>query len=123
MKIGEKSGVSHKHRVIACSVAIFYMMTLFPYSAYALEGEGAKRNRALVEAAFTGEKESAVISAERGGEVRLGRATIVIPPGALKKDTEISITRLFRVADTGERLYNATEGRGGYRFLPAGQQF
>ena len=123
MKIGEKSGVSHKHRVIACSVAIFYMMTLFPYSAYALEGEGAKRNRALVEAAFTGEKASAVISAERGGEVRLGRATIVIPPGALKKDTEISITRLFRVADTGERLYNATEGRGGYRFLPAGQQF
>ena len=123
MEIGEKSVVPHKHRVIACSAAIFYIVTLFPFSAFALEVSEGKRTRALVEAAFTGEKKSALIRAEEGGEVRLGRASIVIPPGALKKDTEISITRLFRVAETGERLYNATEGRGGYRFLPAGQQF
>jgi len=123
MEIGEKSVVPHKHRVIACSAAIFYIVTLFPFSAFAQEVSEGKRTRALIEATFTGEKESALIRAEEGGEVRLGRASIVIPPGALKKDTEISITRLFRVADTGERLYNATEGRGGYRFLPAGQQF
>jgi len=112
--------ISTQHRVIACSAAIFYIVTLFPFSAFAQEVSEGKRTRALIEAAFTGEKKSALIRAEEGGEVRLGRASIVIPPGALKKDTEISITRLFRVAETGERLYNATEGRGGVSIFTCG---
>lgn len=46
-----------------------------------------------------------------------------IPEGALKKDTKISITRLYTVEDTGESLYNAIPKSGGYRFLPAGTNF
>ena len=34
-------------------------------------------------------RSSALISAAEGGCVRLGRASIVVPPGALAEDTEI----------------------------------
>ncbi|GHT75773.1 hypothetical protein FACS1894124_7550 [Spirochaetia bacterium] len=69
------------------------------------------------------ETAGAVIRAEAGGEVRLGEAGIVIPGGALEEDTEIRITRLWEVAETGEGIANATEGGGGYRFEPAGTEF
>ena len=70
----------------------------------------------------TGEQASELISAETGGIVCLGDASITIPPGALETDTEIQITRLFITGETGE-LHNATSGGGGYRFTPAGQRF
>ena len=69
------------------------------------------------------EKSEVLISAEEGGTVVLGEASIQIPEGALKKDTRISITRLYKVEDTGESLCNATAHPGGYRFLPAGTKF
>ncbi|MCL1812607.1 MAG: hypothetical protein FWG29_03705, partial [Treponema sp.] len=74
------------------------------------------------EALPTGETVSVMVSAGTGGTVVLGEASIEIPPGALEADTEISITRLFAAGETGQ-LANATAGGGGYRFLPAGQQF
>jgi hypothetical protein len=40
------------------------------------------------------------IAAAAGGEVALGNAKIRIPAGALEEDTEIRITRLWRVEDT-----------------------
>ena len=69
------------------------------------------------------EKSEVLISAEEGGTVVLGEASIEIPEGALKKDTRISITCLYKVEDTGESLCNATAHPGGYRFLPAGTKF
>ena len=69
------------------------------------------------------EKSEVLISAEEGGTVVLGEASIEIPEGALKKDTRISITRIHKVEDTGESLCNATAHPGGYRFLPAGTKF
>ncbi|WP_276778815.1 toxin TcdB middle/N-terminal domain-containing protein [Treponema succinifaciens] len=69
------------------------------------------------------EKSEVLISAEEGGTVVLGEASIEIPEGALKKDTRISITRLYKVEDTGESLCNATAHPVGYRFLPAGTKF
>ena len=69
------------------------------------------------------EKSEVLISAEEGGTVVLGEASIQIPEGALKKDTRISITRLYKVEDTGESLCNATAHPVGYRFLPAGTKF
>lgn len=69
------------------------------------------------------EKSEALISAEKGGTVTLGDASIEIPEGALKEDTKISITRIYKVEDTGESLCNATPHSGGYRFLPAGTKF
>ena len=66
---------------------------------------------------------SQFIKAAEGGRVVLGSAEVDIPAGALEADTEISITRLSRVADTGEELCNVTAGSGGYRFLPAGTKF
>ena len=69
------------------------------------------------------EKSEVLISAEEGGTVVLGEASVEIPEGALKKDTRISITRIHKVEDTGESLCNATAHPGGYRFLPAGTKF
>ena len=69
------------------------------------------------------EKSEVLISAEEGGTVVLGEASVEIPAGALKKDTRISITRIHKVEDTGESLCNATAHPGGYRFLPAGTKF
>jgi len=68
------------------------------------------------------EVHSALITAE-GGRVVLGSAEVDIPAGALERDTEISITRLTHVQDTGDAIDNATAGAGGYRFLPAGMKF
>ena len=66
---------------------------------------------------------SAMISAAEGGVVRLGGAEVEIPAGALAGDTEIRITRLHEVEETGEEINNATAGGGGYRFEPAGAKF
>jgi hypothetical protein len=64
-----------------------------------------------------------MIRAGEGGTVRLGSAEIEIPPGALARDTEIRITRLWVTEDTGDGIKNVTSGGGGYRFEPAGTKF
>ena len=123
----ETTYTSPIRRATALAVACGYLLTLLP-AAHAAPAGGCPAplpppslaDRANPDDIATSR---AVISAESGGEVRLGRASIKIPAGALAEDTEISITRLGRVRDTGEGLDNATERGGGYRFLPAGQQF
>ena len=50
-------------------------------------------------------KTQLLITSERGGILQLEEAGISIPPGALKKDTVISITRLETVNELGESLY------------------
>ncbi|MBQ3799126.1 MAG: hypothetical protein II837_02410, partial [Treponema sp.] len=123
----ETTCTSPIRRATALAVAMGYLLTLLP-AAYAAPAGGCPAplpppplaDRANPDDIATSR---AVISAAEGGEVRLGRASIKIPAGALAEDTEISITRLGRVRDTGEALDNATERGGGYRFLPAGQQF
>ena len=64
-----------------------------------------------------------LITKKEGGVIELGRVKIEIPPKAVKEDTEISITRLLKVNETGETLKNVTEENGGYRFLPKGTKF
>ncbi|WP_407434915.1 SpvB/TcaC N-terminal domain-containing protein, partial [Treponema sp.] len=64
-----------------------------------------------------------LITKKEGGVIELGRVRIEIPPKAVKEDTEISITRLLKVNETGETLKNVTEESGGYRFLPKGTKF
>ncbi|WP_407434453.1 toxin TcdB middle/N-terminal domain-containing protein, partial [Treponema sp.] len=66
---------------------------------------------------------SALITKKAGGVIELGRVKIEIPAKAVKEDTEISITRLGKVKETGETLKNVTEENGGYRFLPKGTKF
>ncbi|MCQ2589748.1 MAG: hypothetical protein MJ179_04915, partial [Treponema sp.] len=68
-------------------------------------------------------KAQLLVTSEKGGVLQLEDAGISIPPGALKKDTVISITRLETVNDLGESISNATLYEGGYRFLPAGTKF
>ena len=64
-----------------------------------------------------------LITKKEGGVIELGRVKIEIPPKSVKEDTEISITRLLKVNETGETLKNVTEENGGYRFLPKGTKF
>ncbi len=64
-----------------------------------------------------------LITKKAGGVIELGRVKIEIPKGAVKEDTEISITRLLKVNETGETIKNVTEENGGYRFLPKGTKF
>ena len=96
----------------------------FPERTKALHENSGKQpaEYAAQEKRETGESASAVVSAEQGGVVELGEARIEVPAGALEEDTEITITRLYATEDAGQ-LTNATAGGGGYRFLPAGQQF
>ena len=119
----ESTYTSPTRRAAALAVAMGYLLTLFP-AAYAAPAAGSPQLPPALPHESAGREmevtSRAVISAESGGEVRLGRASIKIPAGALAEDTEISITRLGRVRDTGEGLDNATERGGGYRFLPAG---
>ena len=105
-------------RFIAAVALAAYISALPPLSVFAVSPKKAEKHYVSKE-----EKAEAVISAKNGGVVSLGDASIEIPEGALKKDTKISITRLAKVADTGESLYNAIPKFGGYRFLPAGTKF
>ena len=121
-RISEKTmEVSFCKRIVAMIMMVSYISVMSPLSLFAesvTNDTEAKRTVSVKE-----EKSEVLISAEEGGIVTLGDASIEIPEGALKKDTKISITRLLKVEDTGESLYNAIPHFGGYRFLPAGTKF
>ena len=110
--------ISGTKRLVAAVVLAAYISALNPLSVFAASPKKAEKHHISKE-----EKAEVLISAKDGGTVVLGGASIEIPEGALKKDTKISITRLAKVADTGESLYNAIPQFGGYRFLPAGTTF
>ena len=112
---------SFTKRIAAVIMTASYISVISPISLLA---ETAINNADIKGTVSVKEEKSEVlISAEEGGTVVLGEASIEIPEGALKKDTRISITRLYKVEDTGESLCNATAHPGGYRFLPAGTKF
>ena len=121
-RISEKTmEVSFTKRIVAIIMMVSYIFVLCPVTLFAesvTNDTEAKRTVSVRE-----EKSEVLISAEEGGTVTLGEASIEIPEGALRKDTRISITRLLKVEDTGESLYNAIPHSGGYRFLPAGTKF
>lgn len=108
-------------RLIAAFILGSYMSLLCPFTLTAQENNNVPEKLPVY--AVKEEKAEVLISAEKGGSVTLGDASIEIPEGALKQDTVISITKLIEVADTGESLYNAIPKSGGYRFLPAGTKF
>ena len=102
-------------KTIACFSLLTYMFVCFPISLIAEEYRSA-----------TADTSEAIAKDEikvDGGKVQLGKASIEIPEGALTKSTEISISFLQKVEETGDSLYNATTGAKGYRFLPAGTKF
>ena len=121
-RISEKTmEVSFCKRIVAIVMMVSYIFVLCPVTLFAesvTSDTEAKKTVSVKE-----EKSEVLISAKTGGTVVLGEASIEIPEGALKKDTRISITRLLKVEDTGESLYNAIPHSGGYRFLPAGTKF
>ena len=121
-RISEKTmEVSFCKRIVAMIMMVSYISVMSPLSLFAesvTNDTEAKRTVSVKE-----EKSEVLISAEEGGTVVLGEASVEIPEGALKEDTRISITRIHKVEDTGESLCNATAHPGGYRFLPAGTKF
>lgn len=122
MRKSEKTiEVKLSKRIVAAAMMFSYICTASPLYLFAEEAKSVSKPAAGF--AVKEEKSEAVISARTGGTVTLGDASIEIPEGALKKDTKISITRLYKVEDTGESLYNAIPKSGGYRFLPAGTKF
>ncbi len=109
-------------RLITSFVAGIYLLSINPMPFYAQKPQSQK-TAAESAPLLKNRKSSALIKASRGGRVELDGACVEIPANALEKDTEISITRLSSVAETGEGLENVTNGGGGYRFLPAGTKF
>ncbi|WP_407427401.1 toxin TcdB middle/N-terminal domain-containing protein [Treponema sp.] len=111
-------------RLSAFFVASIYLMASSPVFLFA-SGTDKQVSPDLLpnKVKFEEKTESRLIKASEGGVVSLGDASIYIPAGALDKDTEISITHLASVAETGESLYNAVPDFRGYRFLPAGTKF
>ncbi|MBO7637648.1 MAG: hypothetical protein J6S91_01610, partial [Treponema sp.] len=118
VKTVETSGRS---KFIAAVMLATYVLAASPASLFA--ASIADRHRYRKAATEVVERAEALITASDGGRIVLGDASIDIPEGALKEDTVISISRLARVEDTGESLYNAIPGSEGYRFLPAGTKF
>ena len=112
---------SGRSKFIAAVMLATYVLATSPASIFAADIVGHHRyHKAGIEVI---EKAEALITVKDGGRIVLGDASIEIPEGALKEDTVISISRLARVEDTGESLYNAIPSSGGYRFLPAGTKF
>ena len=103
------------NRLIAATLAIVHLWVFCPAPIFAVDSEDA--GMLMLPSA------AQMVTAAEGGVVRLETAEIEIPPGALEKDTEIRITRLWRTEDTGDSMRNATAGGGGYRFEPAGTTF
>ncbi len=107
-----------KTKVVAWFTMIFYLFGLTPVGVYA-KGQPHKVQVPRIPL----EKECAFIEKNKGGVLKIGNAEIEIPAGALKKDTEISITKLPMTANLDEGLDNATTGSIGYRFEPKGTKF
>ena len=117
MKIGKTVG-KKMSRIAAAIVVAIQVIGMHPALVHGQSAEPLNRIDALVV-----EEASKEIRAKEGGSVAVGDAEILIPAGALAKDTVISIKRLAMTRDTGEHLANVTAGGGGYRFEPAGLQF
>jgi RHS repeat-associated protein len=107
------------HRIIAGIVLSVQIGIMHPYLTWGGEPVEPSLPARLPPMESAGE----MISAGTGGIVRLGNTEIEIPAGALREDTEIRISRLLFIEDTGETLKNVTRDGGGYRFEPAGTQF
>ena len=121
MRSSEKiTEVTLSRKIAAAVMAVLYLAASSPVAAFAEELNAVSKPVSRAVSVSNEEKSEVLISAKTGGTVKLGDASIEIPEGALKEDTRISITRLLKVSDTGESLYNATAESGGYRFLPAG---
>ncbi|MDR2941330.1 MAG: hypothetical protein LBV17_01910, partial [Treponema sp.] len=93
-------------RLVAITLVVTQIVAMGPVVVYAEEVEASMR------AVSEGPSASENITAKEGGIVRLGGAEVQIPAGALDKDTEIKITRLWRTEDTGEEMKNVTAGGG-----------
>ena len=108
-------------RLIAILLIISHIGILSPALLFGVETINIPEEKARIIVPLPSASE--LISVQEGGVVRLGTTEIEIPAGALSRDTEIRITRLYRVEDTGDMMKNVTFGGGGYRFEPAGTQF
>ena len=59
---------------------------------------------------------------QEGGVLEAEGVRFSIPEGAVEAEVEITISRLYEVAEGGE-VKNVTAGFGGWRFLPEGMKF
>ena len=105
--------------IVKKAVFTVYLFTMIaPGGAYGqgrTEGaRGVKREASAVVAQKVIGQEGGVLEAEG---VRFS-----IPEGAVEAEVEITISRLYEVAESGE-VKNVTAGFGGYRFLPKGMKF
>ena len=103
-------------KAITICVMLFYVLSVLPLEIFSAEEE-------FDYSIYITESKSNLIKSDEGGVIKLKGITLEIPEGALSKDAVITIQRLIKTEDTGEDIKNATEGGGGYRFLPAGTKF
>jgi len=111
----ERIYIKKSNRILAFTLMVVYIFVSCPFSLLAQnsdiifwEKQDCKKEK---------------INAKNGGYIELGDASIEIPEDALIEDTEISITHISKLADTGESLCNVIPDSKGYRFLPAGTKF
>ncbi len=107
----EKSGI------LSAVVLAVYASSMVPVSVFARESQVKTEEFIVLE------RESELITKKDGGVIRLGDAEITIPAGAVRKDMEISISKLPRTMPLEGGMGNATTGSKGYRFEPKGTKF
>jgi len=101
------------------AVFTVYLFTVIaPGGVY---GQGRKEGARGVKREASAVVAQKVIGQE-GGVLEAEGVRFSIPEGAVEAEVEITISRLYEVAEGGE-VKNVTAGFGGYRFLPKGMKF
>ena len=101
------------------AVFTVYLFTMIaPGGVY---GQGRTEGARGVKREASWELVKKVIGKE-GGVLEAEGVRFSIPEGAVEEEVEITISRLYEVAEGGE-VKNVTAGFGGYRFLPKGMKF
>ena len=106
-------------KIISTVIMMMYMVTMVPVELYANINKQELNN---VEQK-TLQSDSRIITPKEGGVIKVGEVEIEIPSGAVRKTTEIKVTKLGKVAELSEGMANVTTGAIGYRFEPKGTKF
>ena len=117
-KIGFKKIILRGMKELTKKSAAIILFSVYSFTMIPLYAQNNEEKKYMIRNSIELVKK---IIGKQGGVLESEGVKFIIPEGALEEETEIKISRLFKVHD-GE-VKNITEGEGGYRFEPKGQKF
>ncbi|UTY31249.1 toxin TcdB middle/N-terminal domain-containing protein [Treponema putidum] len=117
-KIGFKKIILREMKELTKKSAAIILFSVYSFTMIPLYAQNNEEKKYII---INSRELVKKIIGKQGGVLESEGVKFIIPEGALEEETEIKISRLFKVHD-GE-VKNITEGEGGYRFEPKGQKF